>query len=239
MRAQIANHAFKVGKPFAVDGKRGVAILVVDVEVDDISGDSLFAECPRHFTYARLWVVTVPALLVAERPEWRQGSAPCELGEFLEHLFRARAVEKVVVQLAALGAKRVEGFGLLSEIKAAAVGVVEENAVSDAAPQRQEKRDRFIEWIGGLLPTKRIRVPHGESLLATVHWARLVSQTVVILIRRHGLPNAHLAAFPGHRQVRIVLLGYVFLRVCGPDVQRRLLPVNTTAGRGARDSNLP
>src|SRR3989442_15568158 len=77
-----------------------------------------------------------------------------------------RAGEKVVVQFAGLGAKRIERGGLLAEIEAAAVGIIEENSISRAVKQREEERNCLVQRVGGFPPTDRIGVPHGESLIA-------------------------------------------------------------------------
>src|SRR2546427_6402409 len=97
------------------------------------------------------------------------------------------AEEEVIIQLAALGAKRIERGGLLAEIEAAAVGIIEENSVGRAVKQREEERNCLVQRVGGFPPTDRIGVPHGESLIAAVGSAGPVCETEIEHVPRHSL----------------------------------------------------
>src|SRR2546427_9581149 len=133
-----------------------------------------------------------------------------------------RAGEKVVVQFAGLGAKRIERGGLLAEIEAAAVGIIEENSIGRAVKQREEERNCLVQRVGGFPPTDRIGVPHGESLIAAVERPGLVAETEIELVRRHGLPDADLGTVPSHPAVGSILGKHVVRQVEKSNAQWRL-----------------
>ena len=132
LRAKIRNHFFEIGEIFAVDGERRVALLIVDVKINDVGGNLFLAQSLDDLAGARFGIIAVAALLVAERPERRKRRAAHERGKLLDDFLGLRAGDKVVVQLAAFGSKRKIIGRLFAEVEAAAVGVVEENAVGRA-----------------------------------------------------------------------------------------------------------
>src|SRR5207248_7895640 len=110
-------------------------------------------------------------------------------GETFQDLFGMRAVEKVVVQLAAIGAERICVTRCFAKIEAAAPSVIQKNSVTLTVFQRQEKRNGLIQRVGGFLPAKGVGVPHGEGLIAMVEWPGLIAQAEIMCIVRHGFPN--------------------------------------------------
>src|SRR5713226_3591285 len=133
-----------------------------------------------------------------------------------------RAGEKIVVQFADLGAKRIERGGLLAEIEAAAVGIVEENSVGRAVKQGKEERNCLVQRVCGFPPTDRIGVPHCESLIAAVERPGLVAETEIELVRRHGLPDADFGTVPGHPTAGSILGKHVVRQVEKSNAQWRL-----------------
>src|SRR6266545_3536863 len=126
---KVLHHLFKVGESLAVDGKRAVLLLVIDVEVDNVRGNLAFAELTGNFPHPRFGIITVSALLISQRGERRHGRASGKRCEITDHALRIGAVKEVVVQFAGLSAERVGIPRFLAEVKTAAVGVVEKNTV--------------------------------------------------------------------------------------------------------------
>ena len=104
--AQIRNHFLEGGKVLAIDGEGGIALLIVNVQVDDISRDFLVAKGFHNFAGARLGIIAIAALLVTERPEWGQRRSAGQGRVLLDDLFRFGTGDEVVVQLTAFSAKR-------------------------------------------------------------------------------------------------------------------------------------
>src|ERR1700681_1111459 len=124
---QIGDYLLEVREIFAVDRERRIAVLVVDIEIEDISGNSFVAQQSRDLPDPGFRVVAVAALLVAQAPKGTQRRAADQGGVLFDDLFWLGTREEIIVQLATLGAKRIVIRRFLAEIKAAAVGVVEEN----------------------------------------------------------------------------------------------------------------
>src|SRR5260370_26030992 len=143
----------------SVDGKRGIPLLVVDVQIKDVRWDFLVSERAGNFADAGLGIVAVATLLIAKRPERRQRCAADERGVFLDDLLRIRAGEKIIVELAALRAERKIVRRFLAKIEAAAIGVVEEHAIGGAFVQAHEKTDCLVHRTAALAPTTTLPIP--------------------------------------------------------------------------------
>ncbi len=204
LSAKIGDHLFESGEVLAVDGERGVALLIVDVEIDDVGRDFLVAKGFDNLTRAGLGVIAVAALLITKGPERRQRRTPGQGRVFFDDSFRLRTRNEVIVQLTAFRAKRKVVPRFLAEIENTSIGVVEEHAVSNTFAQPDKERDGFVEWVGGFLPAKFIRVPVGEGAVAAVHGTGFVAETIVVFIGRHFLPDMHARAVPGHGQAGFI-----------------------------------
>ena len=68
LSAKIGDHLFERGEVLAIDGEGRIVLLVIDVEVDDVSGNFLFTKSLDNLADAGLGIIAVAALLVAERP---------------------------------------------------------------------------------------------------------------------------------------------------------------------------
>ena len=223
LRAEVGDHLLEVREIFAIDGERRVALLVVDVEIDHVGGNFLFAKEAHDFTGARFGIVAVAALLVAEAPERRQRRAADERGVFRDDFLRIGAGEEIVVQLAAFGAEGKIVGRFLAEIEAAAVGVVEKKAVRGAFAEADEKRNGLVERIGGFAPAEGVGIPVCEGAVAAIHGAGLVAQAVVVFVWRHFLPDADAPAIPGHRQGGLIGENDAALGIGERDEQRRFV----------------
>ena len=219
--AKIRNHFLEGGKVFAIDGEGGIALLIVNVQVDDIGGDFLVAQSFHNFADARLGIIAIAALLVTERPERGQRRSAGHGRVLLDDFFRFGTGDEVVVQLTAFSAKRKVVSRLFAEVERTAVSIVEENAVRDAFPQADKERDGFVERVGRFLPAKFIRVPVGEGAVAAVHGAGFVAETIVVLIGRHFFPDVNPWTIPGHGQAGLVGEQHVSGSIGKRDEQRR------------------
>src|SRR5258708_11561411 len=105
LRVQVGDNLLEVREILAIDSERGVALLVVDVEIDDIRWNSLLAQRGGNFAHAGLGIVAVAALLITQAPERRQGPPADHEGALLVDIFWITAGEKIVVELVALGSQ--------------------------------------------------------------------------------------------------------------------------------------
>ena len=202
--AKISNHLLESREILAVNGKGSITLLIVDVEIDNIGGDSFFAKSSDNFAGARFRVVAVSTLLIAKRPQWGEERTAGQGRVFFDDFLGFRTGNEVVIQLTGFGAKGKVVPAFLSEIENASVGVVEENPVSDPFTQPNEERDGLVERIGRFLPAKLVGVPVGEDAVAAIHGPSLVAKAIVIFLGRHFLPNMHARAVPCHGQAGFV-----------------------------------
>src|SRR5208282_5892940 len=84
LRAKIRDHLFKMRKIFPIDGEGRVALLIVDVKINDVGGNLFLTQGLDDLASARFGIITVAALLVAERPERRKRRAADERRELLD-----------------------------------------------------------------------------------------------------------------------------------------------------------
>ena len=204
LRAKIGNHFFERGKILAINRKRRVAILKINIEVDDIRGYFLLPKRIDDFPRARFRIIRVPALLISERPERRQRGASSHCRVSGDDFLGLRSGNEVVVQLAAFGAEGKVIRRLLTKIEHASIGVIEEKSISRAFAQPDEKRNGFVKRVRGLLPAELIGVPVREGTVAAVHGTALVAEAKVIFIERHFFPGVNSLPIPGHRQTGFV-----------------------------------
>src|SRR5208282_4758467 len=116
-------------KIVAVDGERSVALLIIDVKINDVGRNLFLAQRLDDLASASFGIIAVAALLVTERPERRKRCAAHKRRELLHDFLGFRTRDKIIVQLAALGSKRKIIGRLFSKVEAAAEGVVKEKAI--------------------------------------------------------------------------------------------------------------
>ena len=80
-----------------------------------------------------------------------------------KNLFNRRAVEEVVVHLAAFSAKPRALLRRLPEVKIAAIAVIEKDPVGNPALQSDIKRNRLVDRIFALGVTRRVGIPVDEG----------------------------------------------------------------------------
>ena len=131
----LSLNAFGFGKRVRVPGKHAIALHVIDVEMNHIERQIAFAILADNFLDHRVRVITPTALLIAERPQRRHWHVTGEIGVTAQNFLYRWAIEEVVVQLAAFGAKPRALLRRFAEVKIAAIAVVEKDAVSDAVLQ--------------------------------------------------------------------------------------------------------
>src|SRR5207302_10365442 len=169
------DHLLEMRKALAIDRERTVLFLVIDVEINHVRGNVSFTELAGDLAHARFRIVAIAALLVAERKQRRQGRTPYQRSEIAHYALGIGTVKEVVIQLATLRAEGICVPKLLAEIEAAAIGVVQKNAVRRALPHAQKEGDRFVNGIGRLL-VSNVGVPHAERQVATIERPGFVSQ---------------------------------------------------------------
>ena len=180
--AQVGDHFFKMREILPIDGERGVTFLIVNIQIDGVGRNFLFAQEPRDFPHAGLGIVAIAALLVTEYPKRWQGRAPGERGVLLDDFFWSPPGNKVIIQFPAFRSERKIVRGLFPEIETAAVGVVKEQAVGHALAKSHKKRNGLVKRVGGFLPAERIRVPVGERAIPAIHGSGFVTQSVVVFL---------------------------------------------------------
>src|SRR3954463_2466015 len=145
----------------------------------------------RDFSDASLGIIRVAALLVAESPKRRQRSTTSQSRKSLNDAFGVRPREKIIVQLAALCSERKVIWRFLAEIEIAAPGVVEEDAVSYAFAQPDEKWKGLVNRVTGFPKAEFVGVPIDEREIAPADRTSLVAETVVIFVSGQGFPGTN------------------------------------------------
>ncbi len=84
----------------------------------------------------------------------------------------------------------------VAKVEEGAPGVIEENADGLAGAEFQEKRDAFVDGIGGILPSEGIGVPHGVALAGAVERAGLVAKAKEVGVLILALIDAEVIAIP-------------------------------------------
>ena len=93
-----------------------------------------------------------------------------------------RALEEVVIHLAALGEETHELFRVVPHIEVRAIAVVVEDAVSASALPADIERDALIQRVRSFLVAGRVGVPHGELPAPPVQPCGLFAQPVEVLV---------------------------------------------------------
>ncbi len=187
---EIAHHLFESRKAFSIDGEAAIFVFVIDVEVKHVAGDFSGAKFGGNVSHLFFRKIAVAGLLVSENKLGRKGRAAYQRGVVLEDLLGRRTVEEIVVEFSAIGAEGVGIAALFAKLEAAAVRVVQEDAIGVAGAYGKKKWDAFVQRIGALGPVHRVGVPHGKSMIAMIDGTRFVSQSEIVFVGRHRLPNA-------------------------------------------------
>src|SRR5215813_8081225 len=104
-------------KVLPIDRERRVPLLIINVEIDRIGRNLVFAQAFNNLIRSLFRIIGVPALLVAQRPEWRKRRSACQRSVVLNDFLWRRSGKVVVVELAAVGTERIVVTRLLSKIK--------------------------------------------------------------------------------------------------------------------------
>src|SRR2546422_7997692 len=82
--AEVFDHLLESRKVLTVDGEGAIAVLIIDIQVDDVGRDLFLAERFRNLADTSFGIVAVAALLIAEGPVRRQRRAADERGELFD-----------------------------------------------------------------------------------------------------------------------------------------------------------
>ena len=104
----------------------------MDIEINDIQRKITLTILPHHVFDDGLRIITVAALLHAQRPERRQRHVPGEISIPVEYLFDRRPIEEVVVKLAAFRSKPDAFLRQPPEIEIASIAVIKKDSVGPA-----------------------------------------------------------------------------------------------------------
>ncbi len=159
----------------------------MDIEVEHIERQIVRAVFSNHLLGHGIRIITVPALLIAERPHRRHRHVPGKVGVARQYLLNGRPLEEVVIHLAALRGERGVFLGRSAEIEVSPVAVIEENAVGRAVLPAGVERNALVNRIGAFLVREGVRVPHGELAAALVEPRRLFAQPVEVLVEAEPL----------------------------------------------------
>ena len=241
LRAQVREETLRVREALRVERERPVALHVVDVEPDRIGRDLALAEVLGHEAHARLRVVAVATLVVAERPHRGQRRAAGERRVALDHLLRRRPVDEVVVDLAAVRTEGQEAVRLVAHVEGRAVSVVEEDPVRTAAPQDDVERHRGVDRVGRGVVAEGVAVPHrvavaAELPAALVELADLLAEAVDVLVGPQALPDLEALAVDRRGQLRVVLVQRLTGSARHRDTEGRVREREAQSGR--RDDRL-
>ncbi len=167
--AQITHHLLEMREGAPVDREGAVAILIVDVEPDDVGWDAFRPEPCGERTHLRLGRVGPARLLIAQHPARRQ-RRPAGECDITTHYIRDRgAGDQIIIDRPVAGTKGRDIGVAMPEIEPAAPAVVEEDAIGAARAAAADKEgDRFVDGVAARLEAPRVGVPVDEALPAPV-----------------------------------------------------------------------
>ncbi len=211
LRPQVGEQARGVGEALLVPGQRPEALQRVDVEPERVGRDAPLPELARQLAQPALGKVAVAALLVAQGPQRGQGHAPRQGRVALQHLARRGAVDDVGVELAPLDAHGQAPGPAAAHVEAAAVALVQEDAVGAPLAQHHVEGDRDVERVGAGVVAVGVAVPHGHAgpaqlPAALVERARLLAQAVDVLVVAQALRQQDRLPRPGQAALGVVSL---------------------------------
>src|SRR5258707_4060797 len=163
----------------------------MNIEVDYIQRKITFAILPHHLLNHELRIVTVATLLNAERPQRRQWHMAGQVSIATENLFDRWAIEKVVIQLPALGAKPYALLRKPAEIEIAAITIIKKDSVCRTFLQTQIERNGLINRILAFVVTGRVGVPVHKEPPPFVEVRRLLTKTVEVFVETQLLRGGH------------------------------------------------
>ncbi len=146
-----------------IESEDSITVHVIDIEINNVERQVTLAILIHHFLNHRVRVIAPATLLMAERPKWRHRHMTGEVRVAAKNLFNRRAVEEVVVHLAAFSAKPRALLRRLPEVKIAAIAVIEKDPVGNPALQSDIKRNRLVDRIFALGVTRRVGIPVDEG----------------------------------------------------------------------------
>src|SRR4030095_166866 len=151
-----------IWKTVLIPGKDPVTLHVIDIEVYHVERQVTLPILSYHLVNHCFRVITTANLLVPHCPHLREWHSSCEISVTPQNFRNRWSIEKVVVHLAAFGAKPASLLRGFTEIEIAPVAVVEEDPVGDAIFQTEVKRHGLVDRITSFYVTRRIRIPVDE-----------------------------------------------------------------------------
>ncbi len=186
-------------------------------------------------------------MLKTERPQGRKRRETGQPCVGAKDLLGIRAVENIVIDWAALGAKRIEIAFDSAEIETCGPGVVQEESGGTATTHRDKEGNAFVDGIGGFLEEERIRIPEAEGLSTTIKRSNGVAKSKVVFVWRHFLEDAKRASVGFHGPASRVFLKHIALQVrdaqskrgaIDADAQRLGVKTNRIGSGFRRDFNV-
>src|SRR5258708_8202328 len=188
---ELFRKAFGIGKPDWIEREHAVTVHVMNVEIDYVQRKITFAILPHHLLDHGLRIVTVATLLTAERPQRRKWNMAGQVSIATENLFDRWAIQKVVIQLPAFGAKPYALLRKPAEIEIAAITIIKKDSVSRTFLQTQIERNGLINRILAFVVTRRVGVPVHEGTPPFVEVRRLLTKTVEVFVETQLLRGGH------------------------------------------------
>ena len=140
--AEVGVEFLRVGELRGIEREDAVTVHVVDVEPDDVAGDVARSEPLGDLADARLGVVGIAALVVAQGPPWRQGHGAGQPREHLQNVLGPSAVDHVHRVWRAFA----QEHDAIAQVDGAAPGRVGQNTEGRAVgTHRQHPRVRLVE----------------------------------------------------------------------------------------------
>ena len=133
-------------------------------------------------------------MLEAERPKWRERRKTGKPGVTLDNVPGLRSGQEVVINGAAIGGDGGDAAIGFTEIEDGAPGVIEEQAVVEAAGLAKVKGDGFVDGVGRLLEGKGVAVPVDEGLVAAIERPGFIAEAEDVLVVAQGFEDVEGAA---------------------------------------------
>ena len=187
--SEFFTERFRIWKTRRIEREHAIPEHVIDIEMNHVQRQIVFAILPRDFFDHRVGIVAPAALLIAQCPHRRQWHVTGQIRVAAENLFDRWAIEEVVVELTAFRAKPDPLLRRMAEVEVAAITVVEKDPVRGAALQADIERNGLIDRILAFGVAGRVGIPVHEEAAPFVEAGGFFAEAIEVFVKAEFFRN--------------------------------------------------